>query len=147
MSEPTPQELASERAAGLRALADLVEATPEVNANYLDGSSSLTVWYAHKPDVLPALARAGLTYGAKVDKKINDTEIFELHLSFGPIRAVALAQRTDVCERVIVGTETVTETVKDPELLAKVPEIEQTVEREIVEWRCEPLLAADGGDS
>jgi len=47
--------------------------------------------------------------------------------------------RNVVCERVVTGTETVTEMVPDPSV--KVPLVEVTEEREVVEWRCGSLLS------
>lgn len=52
----------------------------------------------------------------------------------GGLHVQAYANRNSVCERVVVGTETVE--VPDPNA-PKVPEVV-----ELVEWRCRPLLAA-----
>ncbi len=54
------------------------------------------------------------------------------------------AFRDDVCERIVTGTHQVTETGKDPEALAAVPEIEVTKTVEDVEWRCGSILAPQG---
>lgn len=140
MSEPTPKELATERAAGLRALADLIEATPEVDANYLD---NVSVWHVRDPEHLAVIVRAGLAAGAKIDKQYyDDGDLLKVSIALGRVKAEALTSRNLVCERVVVGTETVTQKVPDPDALAKVPVVEQTIERELVEWKCAPLLEA-----
>lgn len=143
----TDVERAAAQAAGLRQLADMIEAHPEIDAYYLRSKAvhnALTVWLPDDAEDLAAIARAALAHGAKVDKDIGD-QLYTVVVSFGPIRARAMAMRDQVCERVVVGTEEVTETVKDPDALAKVPEIEVTEEREIIEWRCTPLLEATAG--
>lgn len=48
--------------------------------------------------------------------------------------------REAVCERVVVGTEIVEEEVPDPDA----PRITVTTEKEIVEWKCDSLLAKVG---
>lgn len=139
------EKLAAEQAAGLRALADLIEANPDLakHAAYL---RTLNIWHSDDAKIVEAIARAGLRHGAKVQKEYSDT-IFQLRLSWGPVTAELLSYRDEVCERVVVGTETVTKTVKDPDALAAVPEIEVTEEVEKVEWICRPLLATEGGVS
>lgn len=51
--------------------------------------------------------------------------------------------RAQVCERVVTGTQTVTEEVLDPDYLAAAPKITVTREVESVEWKCGPILASD----
>lgn len=134
--------LLREQAAGLLKLADLVEATPEIDANYLDTDRlSVNVWYSDSPSELVAVARAALQHGAKVDKEIVGGDIFSLEVSWGPLTAKALAQRDQVCERVVTGTETVTRTVPDPSVEVPMVEVTETVEK--TEWRCGSLLAAE----
>jgi hypothetical protein len=85
-----------------------------------------------------------LTDGARigeVDKKVGGDETImfvERHFA-GGVRLSYQAQRDEVCTRRVVGTETVE--VPDP----AAPKV--TVEREIVEWDCEPILASSGGGS
>lgn len=139
------EKLAAEQAAGLRALADLIESNPDLaeHAAYL---RTLNVWHSFDAKVVEAIARAGLRHGAKVQKEYGDT-VFQLRLSWGPVTAELLSHRDKVCQRVVVGTETVTKKVKDPTALAAVPEIEVTEEVEKVRWDCKPLLAVEGGVS
>ncbi|MEV6879145.1 hypothetical protein [Amycolatopsis sp. NPDC051128] len=133
------------QAAGILRLADMVEANPELPAEYLKPSKKITVtaWYASSPAQLAAIARAGMAHGAKVDKDIVGEDIYRLRLSWGWFTAEALAQRGEVCERVVTGIETVTKTVRDPAALAAVPTVEVTETVENVEWVCRPLLAAE----
>lgn len=137
MTKPTAQELAAGRAAGLRKLADMVEAHPELNAVYLD---DINVVHATTKDQMAAFIRAGLEFGAKVEKTAYGSTM-NVDLHFGAVTVAALGHRAEVCERVVVGTETVTKKVKDPDALAAVPEIEVTEEVEIVRWDCHPILA------
>jgi hypothetical protein len=137
-TDVTPATVAAEQAMGLRKLADLLEAHPELAAtpSFL---TSLHVWWAGDRDHLAALARAGKEHGAQVEK-IHRDDTFSLALHWGPVIAHALAQRDVVCERVVVGRDEVTETVPDPEALAAVPMITRTTTVERTEWRCGPLL-------
>ena len=48
--------------------------------------------------------------------------------------------RANVCERVVTGTRTITETVRDPALVDAVPLVEVTREEEIVEWVCDEAI-------
>lgn len=129
----------TEIAAGLRQLADLIEATPEIRVAYKDFS----VWSMWEHEEMAALARAALHGGAKVEKVISDT-MYNLAVKFGPITASALAMRHQMCERVAVGSREVTEMVPDPTVeVPDVPLVEQTRTEPIYEWQCTPLLAAD----
>lgn len=66
---------------------------------------------------------------------------FHLEGQIGGINVTLSASREAVCRRVVTGTHEVTETVKDPEALAKVPEVTVTRVVEDVTWDCGPLLA------
>jgi hypothetical protein len=146
MSDTIDQQAADQRAAyisGLHKLADWLEQHPELPLPY-DGASPtggrlnfiLSMFDDHK-DLARRFARA---FPGTVEKHIRDN-VLNLKASFDGLHVLLIADRNAVCERVVVGTETVTEKVKDPELLAQVPEVEVTREREIVEWRCGSLLA------
>lgn len=130
--EPTP----AEKAAGLRLLADMIDANPDIRVAYLN---DVHVWFARDIDELRAIARAGKAAGAKVEKNYVD-DYATVTVTFGPLKAKALVSRREVCERVVVGTEVVK--VPDP---AYVPPDTPLIEkvREITEWRCRPLLAED----
>ncbi|MEV6226877.1 hypothetical protein AB0L88_03150 [Saccharopolyspora shandongensis] len=134
------ETLAQQQAAGLRALADMVEAHPEIPATYLGGFFGIDVWFPQSAEEMAAIARAALKHGAKVEKDISETQ-YNLTIAWGPFKARALGNRGKVCERVVTGTETVTRKVPDPSVV--VPMVEVTEEVETFEWRCAPLLAAD----
>jgi hypothetical protein len=137
MDQPTNAEMA----AGFRQLADLIEATPDIPVSY----PALNVWCfwgAGAVKDMAALTRAALRLGAKVDKNITDSQ-YNLSIRLGPITATSLASRNEVCERVVVGTRKITETVPDP-AAAPVPMVERTRTEDVVEWRCVPLLAGGG---
>lgn len=133
------EELAGRQAVGLRALADMIEQNPELAG--LASPDSLHVFYAHNAAELGAIARAAVRSGAKVTKQISN-DLHNVLLSWGPVGALVLAWRNDVCERVVLGTKPVTKKVPDPAQLAAVPLVEVTEEVEQVEWICRPLLAA-----
>jgi len=137
------EDLARRQAAGLRALADMIEQNPEIAelAVYL---RNLNVFNSKSPEDHAVLARAALRHDAVVGKDVS-AELFNLTMSFadGAGVARALAYRHEVCERVVVGTETVTKTVKDPEAVAALPDVEVTEDVEQVTWICRPLLAAE----
>lgn len=134
-STETPDHIA--KAEGLRALADMIEQHPEI-ARYAN-LRDLYVFHVRSAEDHAEIARAALASGAQVDKDVSET-LYNLILRFGRVHAYVLAHRDDVCERVQVGTETVTE--PDPDALEAVPMVE--VERPVYEWQCSPLLA--GGE-
>lgn len=121
-------------AAGLRALADFIEAHPELPAPA----------YLHKPhiwcprgDEIAAIIRAALADDVEVVKHYSEVQR-NVGLRFGPLQAMALVNKAEVCERVVVGTETVR--VPDPAYIPPAtPMVETTVE--VTKWRCRPLLA------
>lgn len=139
------QSLAEQQAAGLRALADMLEQNPELakHAAYLD---SANVFFVDNAEDHAAIARAARQHGAQVTKQPSES-LYNLRLSWGPMAAMVLASRGDVCERVVTGTRTVTQKVPDPELLAEVPEVEVTAEVEDFEWVCRPLLSVDPAEA
>lgn len=144
--EDTAVEVAREQAAGLRALADMVEQNPELGEvlRYLHLSTHIFAEDDPKAK-LGTFAKTAARYAAKVDK--NFTTGFALVVAdFGGVRVSVQADRDEVCERVVTGTESVTKTVPDPEALAAVPTVEVTEEVETVEWVCRPLLAVSTED-
>ena len=140
------QAKAAAQAAGLRALADLIEANPDLAAtdSYID---NLHIWHVRDAAMLPALARAGMAHGATVTKEYGDQSEnqFVLTLTWDAVGAKALSYRNTVCERVVTGTQEITREVPDPEALAAVPTVRITETVETVEWRCQPILAGKDG--
>jgi len=143
------EELARQQAAGLRALADMIEVHPELahNFSHTFGYSGINA-HPQREDVaaeLADIARIALRSGAKVTKDISE-KFHNLVLDFGAVKVDVLAYREQVCERVVVGTREITEEIPDPDQLAAVPTVTQTRTEDIVKWRCTPLLSrSDGG--
>ena len=110
----------------VRAVLDWLEAHPEVDLPYDFRNGGFMITSVNTKDELRELARA---FG-ECEKEFRDDN-FYLRKWFGNVSLYAFTGRGEVCERVVVGTETVPE------------RIEPAFEREIVEWRChEPLLEA-----
>jgi len=108
---------------------------PDVN---VDVSSRVWSWTSASdvPTAIALALRAGMKGADEVRKKYSD-DFFRLYLSFGDLEYRVSCDRDEVCERTVVGTETVMELAP--------PEGEWTekpVEKEVVEWVCNPLLAA-----
>lgn len=147
MTEQHPdQKLADEQAAGLRLLATMIEENPQLAENFryelMSSGLNLHLYSDDRPAEMANIGRIARRYGATTTKDVGES-LYQLKCDFGTIKVDVLSRREEVCERVVVGTETVTKTVKDPELLAEVPDVEVTEEVEIVEWQCKPLLAAE----
>lgn len=139
----TNSNLAAEQAAGLRALADMIEANPEI-APYFDYTLTSAGINAHLPSesdkaaIMAQLSRIARRHKGTVTKNI-DEKWHNLVIDFGGVTAKVLAYREEVCERVVTGVETVTKQVPDP----NAPLVEVTEQVEQVEWVCRPLLAAE----
>jgi hypothetical protein len=108
--------------AGLRELADFYESHPEVpipKPSYLDFS----VYSLHTKSEAAGIIKLLGT----ITKEYTDSGLFKVVRYFGPIALKFVFNRDTVCERVVVRKEVVPEHV-----------------REIVEWKCAPVLAAEG---
>jgi hypothetical protein len=119
--------------AGLRALADVIEANPhlvlplhQTFSAFCDTREELHAWLR----VLP---------GEKRKKPNHDEQYMTVggETVFGSLGFKAWIAREEVCVRVVTGTRKITKTVPAPD--APTVEITETVED--VEWVCEPLLA------
>lgn len=125
MTEPTNDALVQ----GLRDLADFMEQNSDLDWSYCKPDISAIVLGGEKVAAFAAIPGGW-------DKRVYDHETggnFELRRKFGPVKFSVIAPRDDVCERRVVGVETVE--IPDP----AAPKV--TVEREIVEWDCKPVLA------
>lgn len=112
---------------GLRAIADMLETHPAVP---LPVRQTFTTLF--DGEGAPAeMATVRRVVGGKWTKTATDSW-FWLRKTFGPHEYDLAANRNVVCERVIVGTERVE--APDPDA----PKV--LVEKEIIEWRCSPLL-------
>jgi hypothetical protein len=96
-------------------------------------------WYLHlNRDIEERAVAAQIVraFGGGWDKADADEQM-RFTRNVGNVEMTILVSREEVCERVVVGSETVTLPATTP-----VPALpERTVEREIVEWRCGSLLA------
>jgi hypothetical protein len=140
-------KLVRDLAEGLRALADLFEANPELaeHFQYSDAFAKVHLPVNHHDDPrasMAAWARAGKALGHRVTKDYDGQWGSVAVTLSDAVKIWAYAKRENVCTRVVTGTETVTVKVPDPSVEIPMVEIEQT--REIVEWKCEPLLAEGG---
>lgn len=135
----TTETKATELADGLRAVADMIEANPEL-AHILRYALTHLSEPLDDRDQMITLARIGARTTGKVTKDFTGKHA-SVRIAFGPVSVTGYIDREQVCERVVVGHETVIEAGPDPDAVAALPVVEREVEREIVEWRCHPLLA------
>ena len=124
---------------GLRALADLIEQHDE-----LPLPTSKIEWAVHyfgdDDAQKTALATIARLLPGKVKKNDPNSseynaEYFILKGTLHGLRVEAWANRSTVCTRVVTGTREVTKTVP-----VKTEDV--TVVEDVVEWVCEPILAA-----
>lgn len=111
---------------GLRALADLIEATPELAGNYP------TITHLTIADGAEDLARLASLLGGDRHKRPSERYMGITRDISGGVAIEVYAPREEVCERRVVGFRT--EMVPDPDA----PLVERTVE--VVEWECAPVL-------
>jgi len=123
--------------AGLHALAAWRNAHPEIDGILSGTIYIVTDW--RNPDATPAdIVRAisdGAAFGSvtKTPGNANPLIMFIDRKFSDSVKIQYQADRDEVCTRRVTGTETVQ--VPDPDA----PLI--TVEREVVEWDCAPILA------
>ena len=125
-------EAATERAefvAALRAVADHFEQTDQALPF---GKVRLQIIENNRD----AYAREVRTLGGSRSKKLTD-DIHEVNRDFGKVQVAVLALRESVCEAVKVGTETYVE----HEVIESRP---VTKTRDLMEWRCAPVLEVAG---
>jgi len=120
----------------LRRLADFVDDNEELfeKIDFSTQQIHLGKWSHDDPKaVLIEIAKAAASDRFIEVKKDYSSSYFSLYLDFHGIKLEAWTTRETVCERRVVGTETV---------IKKVPVgfEDQEVEEEIVEWDCHPLL-------
>lgn len=128
----------------LRQVADLLEQHPDLPQPYITSSSDGTMrlaWYlsindrgtpAEQKAIAQQIIRA---IGGHWDKDARDDEV-SFDQRRGSLAMQVLVVREAVCTRRVVGTEEVT----IPAVEAKP---ERTETREVVEWDCAPILAAE----
>lgn len=125
----------------LRAVADLLEQHPDLPTPCVFAYSSGTVdvsWQilndaSTKDDQKAAAIAIRRALGGTWRKEAWDNR-FDFYQERDGLNLQILASREQICERIVVGSETVT-------VPAVAAQPEHTEVREVVEWRCEPLLA------
>lgn len=130
----------AEYVAGLRRIADALEADPSLPLPYEGASGDmgrLSVFTSTREE-LQAWSR--VMDGVKRKDVDNDAHYgFRLLGAAAGVNLIVYADRQEVCRRVVTGTREVTRTV--PDLSVQVPMVEVTETVEDVDWICEPLLA------
>lgn len=122
---------------GLRRLADLLAANPVLPLPWNDDITPVTLFTRRGTDQKAVAAAFARAVGGVVAKRPRG-DYLDLIGRVGALRVELVADRDAVCERIVVGVETVT--VPARPAVEATPE--QVVEREVVEWVCGPLLAA-----
>lgn len=128
----------AEYIAGLRAIADALEADENLPLPFEGNTSSGTVFCETREEIA---AWSRVMTGEKRKHIDEDSRLYGFKLN-GQVHGYTLDLRIDrneVCRRVVTGTREVTETVPDPDVEVPTVEVTRTVEN--VEWVCEPLLA------
>ena len=142
--------------AGLRQLADVLEQHPDLPLPLRGSKSVVPVdWLLFGGDTRDNLAAQKRVAAqivralpCKFDKHVT-ANLFRYSGELGGLHVQVVVDQAAVCERVVVGTETVTREVPDPDA-APVPTVTVTETVEKVEWQCRPLLAStetQGGDA
>lgn len=120
-----------------REVADFIEAHPDLVLPFVcsDGTIAWTLYSFECPDGVPAMIAAiRRAVGGKWDKREGRGIIGADQMVFEREGYRITVKREAVCVRRVVGSEKVT-------LPAVEARPERTVEREVVEWDCEPILA------
>lgn len=122
---------------GLRELADFIEAHPDLPwSDVYPGTFEwrVNVFVGNDAEKFAAFAASGGRWDKSTYASDGEDGIFMVTRTFGGgVSLQVVTNRNAVCERKVVGVETVE--VPDPDA----PKV--TVEREVVEWECRPLLA------
>jgi hypothetical protein len=122
---------------GLRKLADLLDATPDLPTPYMTNTGPRWSSYFDASEVARL---ASLVPGTMRKNDPNadgyNAEYYELtsDVKFGPFRLVVTSYRDTVCEKVQTGTKT----VEHPRVKAAPARVEEVP---VFEYVCSPLLA------
>jgi|SRR5579884_232376 len=117
--------------AGLRELADWIEAHPEFPGHWTPERILFPV------DTKQELADAARSLGRVT--KYGDDDCFGIKRRFGRLIEIDIyGRRGEVCTRIVKGTREIVREVPDPDA----PRVTVTETVEDVEWICEPLLSA-----
>lgn len=130
---------AEERAAyvaGLRQLADILDAHPEVPLPYDGDSDEITFHFLSGEDPRAEMAAAARALPCTWRKDASD-DYFDLFGALAGLKVRLVAFRAQVCTRRVTGTEE-----REVEEIVT-PAVKQVVRKqvEVVEWTCHPILA------
>ena len=123
----------SEFVAGLRAAADFFESNPDAGVPY---DARMGFHCSSRDEFVTAVRALG-----RAEKDFTSSYARATRDFGGGVQVDYQAYRSEVCERVVVGTREVEVEEPDPEAVAALPKVKRTETVEDVEWRCEPLLA------
>lgn len=150
---PTPEEIARHKAAkerheyiaGLRMLADLLQSHPELELPYTGRSKyePLSVNLIGDEGQRAQMAAWARALPGKKDKAAVSDTYFRIDGALRGLGIRVLANRAEVCEKRVIGTQEVTEEIPDPEAVAALPKKTVTRTEEIVEWVCGSVLDDD----
>jgi hypothetical protein len=142
----TPTDQRGGYTAGLRALADLLDAHPEVPLPYDGTLGRISIHHLYPIDPKRTVReefQATLRALPGRKDKDPDSTYFNVEVELHGLSLVVTAFREEVCERVVKGTREVSREVPDPDALAAVPTTTVTETVEDVEWVCRPILASE----
>lgn len=114
---------------GLRDVADFLAAHPTLP---LPETPTLSIYHFNETETISLARKIARQLGSF--EKEESSGYLVLRKSFGPVALRFVLARRDICERVVVGTRKVERKIIPPNLMT------ETVEEEIVEWRCPSLL-------
>lgn len=142
----TENDTRTEYIQGLRQLADILDANPDLPLPYAMGTdgefdSDRATFYLHSKADMVTFARC---FPGPLSKEVDDRSEhygFSLKGSLRGLHLLASVARSEVCTRRVVATREVEVTKPDPDAVAAVPTITVTETVEDVEWDCLPLLA------
>ena len=127
----------SEYTAGLRALADMLDTHPDLELPYTGGPHSTMNVLPLRVNQRAQMAAWARALPGRVDKAPRGDDYFDLTGMIRGITVCVIADRDEVCERVVTGTREVErEEVVTPATTRTITATEETVE-----WRCAPVLS------
>lgn len=133
----------------LRSLADLLDAHPDLPTPVITAFGSGSVQAAWQLMNIAEAKKDQRTWAIRIRRALGGTwrkkpwqDRFDFHTERDGVDLAIYAHCDQVCERVVTGTETVT----IPAVDAQAAQPERTEEREVVEWRCDPVLVGDDAE-
>lgn len=151
MTNPNTTAGLRQSALALRELATLVEQHPDIpepDFEYRTYGKGPRIKFSHYgSDAEEQIAKLVKILGVpftKNDPSANgyNEMYYVLEGTWAGVSVEIITERSTVCERVVVLTEDIEEEVPDPELVKALPTVKQHHTREIVEWQCNPVIAA-----